>query len=83
MASCGISNIQLANIWDLSLLDLLMINLVTVYLKYIQFISTISEILPVSFIYDWKNMHHKKFISLVVKTAIQMGGNFICNSNMS
>lgn len=39
------------------------IYLVIVFLKYIQFVSTIKEILPVSYLYNLC-MHHIKFITL-------------------
>ncbi len=53
---CGTCNIQLVNALDWNKLDLLMkyIKLVIVYLKHIQFISTITEMWFVSFIHDWR-----------------------------
>ncbi len=56
-----------------------------VYLKHIQFISTITEIWPIFIysLYDWQIwMNHIKFISLfMLNYIIQMNEHFICNSN--
>lgn len=65
MASCETSNTQF-KCMKMKMIDEKYINLVIVYLKHIQFISAIAEILPVSFYISLANVHHINFISLHV-----------------
>jgi len=56
--------------------------LVIVYLKHIHFISTITEILPVSFMFDWQIcITLSLLVCLWLHYAIQMNRTVTCNSN--
>ncbi len=68
MASCGISNIQLYK--SISLTEIRFMYMGIVHLKHIQFISTITYILPVSFMYVCITLR-----LLVCNCVIQMYGN--------